>query len=92
MLANYLEVNEIVKEELCSTIGNSIGSCYLGKVNVWTNGLQRKVISMCSDTVPFLAYSKVSNASHALHVDTNSVQQLNDASSGVKVLKSIGNA
>lgn len=33
MLANYIEVNEIVKEELCSTTS---GSCYLCNVNVWT--------------------------------------------------------
>ena len=82
MLANFIEVNEIVKEELCSTIGNSSGSCHLGKVNVWTNGLQKKVISMCSNTTSCIAKSAMH---HILHVDTHSVGRCQCG--GVKVLK-----
>ena len=81
MLSNYLEVNEIVKEEVTSSISNCSPSTTLGKLNVWSNGLQRKLISSCCDTLSSVAKSAMQ---HSTQPDQNIGRC---QCGGVKVLK-----
>ena len=82
MLTTYIQVNEIVKEELCSSIANCSGLSYLGKLRTWTNGLQNKLIAACSDTATCVAKSAMQ---HTTHLDAQSIGRCQCG--GVKVLK-----
>ena len=62
MLCNYLEVNEIVKEEITSSISNCSQSSPLERLNVWSNGLQRKLITSCCDTLSAVATSAMQHS------------------------------
>lgn len=82
MLCNYLEVNEIVKEEISSSISNCSQSSPLGRLNMWSNGLQRKLITSCCDTLSSVAKSAMQ------HSATQPDQHVGRCQcGGVKVLK-----
>lgn len=82
MLRNYLEVNEIIKEEVTSSISNCSQSTPLGRLNMWSNGLQRKLITSCCDTLSSIAKSAMQ------HSDTQPDQHIGRCQcGGVKVLK-----
>ena len=59
MLTSYIEVAQIIKEELLMSITNSSSSSPLGKLNVWTNELPTKVLSSMSDVFTIVARSSL---------------------------------
>ena len=82
MLCNYLEVNERVKEEITSSISNCGQSSPLGRLDMWSNGLQRKLITSCCDTLSSVAKSAMQ------HSATQPDQHVGRCQcGGVKVLK-----
>lgn len=82
MLTTCIQVNDIVKEELCSSITNCSALSYLGKLSLWTNGLQKKLIASCSDTATCVAKSAMQ---HTTHLEAQSIGRCQCG--GVKVLK-----
>ena len=47
-LSGFIEVNKIISEEVKKHIENSGTTSPLGKVHLWTNGLQCKIVSSSS--------------------------------------------
>lgn len=83
MLTAYIEVGQILKEELSICMGNCSTSTYLGKANMWTNDLPKKVLSSTCDVFSCIAKSSLQ---HTKDVDMrNSVGRCQCG--GVKVLK-----
>ena len=83
MLTSYIEVGQILKEELSLSMANSSNSTYLGKANMWTNNLPTKVLSSACDVFSSIARSSLQ---HIRDADVrNSVGRCQCG--GVKVLK-----
>ena len=56
MLSTYIEVNEIVKEELVIAMNNGNNDSALRKLCEWTNDLPQKVL--CSSSQTFSSVAK----------------------------------
>ena len=83
MLTAYVEVGQILKEELSMSMANSSNSTGLGKANMWTNNLPTKVLSSACDVFSCIAKSSLQ---HTRDLDVrNSVGRCQCG--GVKVLK-----
>ena len=83
MLTTYVEVGQILKEELNMSMANSSNSTYLGKANMWTNNLPTKVLSSACDVFGSIAKSSLQHTKD-VHV-RDSVGRCQCG--GVKVLK-----
>ena len=83
MLTNYIEVNEIVKEELMVALNNGGSDSYLGKLREWTDNLPNKVLSASSDTFSSIAKAALHHSSDVIANKGSGRCQCG----GVKVLK-----
>ena len=66
MLSTFIEVNEIIKEELIIAMNNGSSESHLGMLAGWTNNLPRKVLNASSET-----YTSIAKA--ALHHTADNV-------------------
>ena len=83
MLVNYMEVNQILKEELAIALNNGSHGSYLGKLKEWTNNLPSKVLSASSDTFTSIAKAAFHHSSDIIANKGSGRCQCG----GVKVLK-----
>ena len=80
MLSTFIEVNEIIKEELVIAMNNGSSESYPGMLAGWTNNLARKVFNASSET-----YTSIAKA--ALHHTVTNKGSGYCQCGGVRVLK-----
>ena len=82
MLSMYMEVNQVLKEEMIMTISNASDRSPLGKHALWTNSLCQKVLNGCLDTSTSVAKAALQHSDAGMSSSVGRCQ-----CGGVKVLK-----
>lgn len=78
----YIEVNQVLKEEMIMTISNASDRSPLGKHALWTNSLGQKVLTGCLDTSTSVAKAALQ------HSDAGMISSVGRCQcGGVKALK-----
>ena len=82
MLTTYIEVNEVLKEEMTMTISNASDRSPLGKHALWSNNLHKKVLTRSFDTSTCVAKAALQHSDTGVSSSVGRCQ-----CGGVKALK-----